>query len=330
MIELAGIQKLDDRGITLQIDSLKVRRGEIVALVGGVDSGRDTLFRLLLGQTRPTMGTVKVAGVDPHSQKALFSRKVGVLFPDDNLYDRKSSRANLSFYAKLHGLPMERVNEVLTQVGLSDHAEFRAEKLSPSLARRLAFGRAILHQPEVLLLVEPFNRCDSVSIIMISRMVRQSADEGTTVLILSDDTSHLASLCDVLYRLEQGRIVERFNPNEERQAEMPFKIPVRLEGKVVLVNPADILYAVAEEDKTYLQTIESRLPIQFTLSELEERLARSGFFRAHRGYLVNLQHVKEVIQFTRNSYNLRLDDPAQTEIPLSKTAAGELSALLGY
>jgi ABC-2 type transport system ATP-binding protein len=63
---------------------------------------------------------------------------------------------------------------------------------------------------------------------------------------------------------------------------------------------------------------------------LEQRLARSGFFRAHRGYLVNLQHVKEVIQFTRNSNNLRLDDSSRTEIPLGKTTASELYALLGF
>jgi ABC-2 type transport system ATP-binding protein len=103
-----------------------------------------------------------------------------------------------------------------------------------------------------------------------------------------------------------------------------------MEGRVVLVNPADILYADAEGGRAYLQTSEGRLPTQFTLAELNERLARSGFFRAHRGYLVNLQHVKEVIPFTRNSFSLRLDDGDNTEIPLSKSAAAELKDLLGY
>jgi ABC-2 type transport system ATP-binding protein len=79
-----------------------------------------------------------------------------------------------------------------------------------------------------------------------------------------------------------------------------------------------------------LQTTERRLPTQFTLTELEERLSRSGFFRAHRGYLVNLQHVKEVIPYTRNSFSLRLDDAAGTKIPLSKSAASELRELLDY
>ena len=66
------------------------------------------------------------------------------------------------------------------------------------------------------------------------------------------------------------------------------------------------------------------------LAELEARLCRGGFFRAHRAYLVNLQHVREVIPFTRNSFSLRLDDAAGTQIPLSKSAAAELRGLLDY
>ena len=103
-----------------------------------------------------------------------------------------------------------------------------------------------------------------------------------------------------------------------------------MQDKVILVNPSDILYAEAEGGRACLQTAEGRMPTQFTLSELEERLARSGFFRAHRSYLVNLQHVKEVIPYTRNSFSMRLNDPEATVIPLSKTAAGELRDLLGY
>ena len=118
--------------------------------------------------------------------------------------------------------------------------------------------------------------------------------------------------------------------SEEEQAIIPFKIPVRLEGKVALINPAEILFADAAEGRAFLQTLDRRLPTQFTLSELEQRLARSGFFRTHRSYLVNLQHVKEVIPYTRNSFSLRLNDENNTEIPLSKSAAGELRDLLGY
>jgi len=330
VIELKSLQKIVGQARVLDIDALTVKAGEIAALIGAVDSGKDTLLRLLTGQSRPTMGMLRVAGIEPRTDRDTFSRSVGVLFSEDSLYTRQSARANLEFHCRLRGLPGSRAEEILELAGLGDHADVKVDKLSTSLARRLAFGRAILHRPTVLVLVEPFARCDDASVSLLSKLMRDIAGEGAAVLILADDNTSLATLCDTIYRLDQGRIVEAYHPAEERRAELPFKIPVRLEGKVVLVNPADILYAVAERGCTYLQTGKTHLPTQFTLTELEERLARSGFFRAHRGYLVNLQHVKEVIPYTRNSFTLRLDDAAETEIPLSKSAAGELSELLGY
>jgi ABC-2 type transport system ATP-binding protein len=165
---------------------------------------------------------------------------------------------------------------------------------------------------------------------LLSNLMRQLADDGATLLILADDSANLTSLCDTIHTLSHGKIVETHSPQDGRQADLPFKIPVRLEASVALVNPGDILYVTTEHSRTYLQTVEGRLPSQLTLAELEGRLARSGFFRAHRGYLVNLQHVKEVVPYTRNSFSLILDDAGGTEIPLSKSAARELRDLLGY
>jgi ABC-2 type transport system ATP-binding protein len=252
------------------------------------------------------------------------------MFADDGLYLRQTARQNLAFHALLHNLKKERVMETLTQVGLADHADIKAEKLSSSLRRRLAFGRAILHQPSTLLLVDPFARCDGVSIDLFSQWIRQEAKRDRTVLVLADDDAYLHTICDSVHRLVSGRITESYNPKLAQQEVLPFKIPVRLEGRVALINPSDILFADASEGKSNLQTRQSRLPTQFTLNELEDRLGRSGFFRAHRSYLVNLQHVKEVIPYTRNSFSLRLDDDNNTEIPLSKSAATELRHLLGY
>jgi ABC-2 type transport system ATP-binding protein len=329
-IELRGLQKIIDQSVVVDIDSLTVEASEIVAVVGPPGSGKSTLLELLIGRSRPTAGTVRVAGVDPFSARVLFSHKVGVLFAEDTLYRRQSPYNNLRFYCRLYGLPKARAEEVLTLVGLADRAKSKLDKLPSGLVRRLAFGTAILHRPEVLLLAEPFARCDEASISLLSNLMRQLALDGATLLILADDATHLTPLCDTIHTLSQGRIAGSYTPQEEQSTELPFKIPVRMEGKVALVNPGDILYVLAERSRALLQTVDGRLATQFTLTELEERLARSGFFRAHRGYLVNLQHVKEVIPYTRNSFSLILDDEEETEIPLSKSAARELRELLGY
>ena len=329
-IELKDVQKIIDNNTVINLEALRVEAGQIAAIIGPVDSGKETLFELLTGQSRPTTGKVSLLGFDPAAEKESCSRKVGVLFAEDNLYKRLTVLNNLKFYCRLKRLPKSRAQSVLATVGLSDHSNVKVEKLPPSLMRRLAFGRAILSDPQVLLLVEPFEKCDQASISLLSKLIRQMTEDGSACLILSEEPSHLTTLCDMIFRLDQGSIIEAYNPQEEPEPTLPFMIPARLEGKVALVDPADILYVMAKHDRAYLQTKDDLLPTQFTMTELEKRLSLSGFFRAHRGYLVNLQHVKEVIPYTRDSFSLKLKDEANTEIPLSKAAARELRELLGY
>jgi ABC-2 type transport system ATP-binding protein len=330
MIVLTNLQKMLDQATVIDIPSLEVKAGEIAAVFGPVDSGKDVLFQLLTGTIRPTTGSVRLAGLEPCLERDAFSRQVGVLFAENNLYKRMSVLGNLQFYSRLYRLPKTRPMEVLEQVGLADQAQTSAEKLSPSLSRRLALGRALLNQPKVLLLADPFAGCEQVSITLISQVLRGQVEDGAAALVFAHDTASLEKLCDTVYRLEQGRIVESYNPQQEQQRNRPFMIPARAEDKIILIDPSEILYVVAQEDRTYLQTLDERLPTQFTLAELEKRLSRSGFFRAHRAYLVNLQQVKEVIPYTRDSFSLRLKDAAGTKIPLSKSAERELRELLEY
>lgn len=329
MIEIRQLQKIVDNQTALDIDELVVEGGEIVAVVGPADSGKEVLFDLLIGRSGPSKGTLQLAGAEP-AEKAAFSHLVGVLFPEDGLYVRLSPQANLGLHCQLHDLPKARANEMLGAIGMADQARSKLDGLPTGLQRRLAFGRCLLHGPRVLILFEPFARCDDASIQQISALMRQSAQNGASLLVLADDTTNLEEICDRIYMLNHGQISLSESSVGEGQGTLPFKIPVRMEDKVRLVNPGDILYAEAEGNYASLHTNEGRLPTRFSLSELEERLLRSGFFRAHRAYLVNLQHVREVIPYTRNSYSLRLTDPESTEIPLSRSAATELRNLLDY
>ena len=106
---------------------------------------------------------------------------------------------------------MAGVDAVIAEVGLADHADVAAEKLAPSLQRRLAYGRTIIHAPSVLVLVEPFADCDDATVALLSRALRARAGD-TTVLILAHDAAHLTDLCSILYVMEHGRIVEAREP----------------------------------------------------------------------------------------------------------------------
>jgi ABC-2 type transport system ATP-binding protein len=330
MIEIIGLQKIIEGRTALDIAEFRISEGEVACVVGPAASGKEILLDLLIGRTRPSAGKVRVAGIDPRVDPAGLSRRVGIMFYEDGLYPGLSPKGNLRFFCQLQGLPSARADEVLEQIGLADRAESKLDKLPLSLHRRLSFGRTILHNPGDLILEEPFARCDESTIAILSGLIRLWAEADNTVLILADDAAHLEGICDLIYDISDGRISASPRKGPSSSIAEGFRIPVRLEGSVALVNPGEVLFAEAEEGHAILVTIDARMESQFTLSELEQRLGRSGFFRAHRGYLVNLQHIKEVIPFTRNSYSLRLDDPQGTLIPLSRRAATELRELLGF
>lgn len=330
MIELRQVRKIEGSNTLLDIEEMVVSVEELAAVIGPIGSGRDLLFDLLIGRLRPTSGRVLIAGRDPAADKAELSEVLGVVLSEDALYLRQSVRRNLAFFCRMRGLPPARVDEALELCGLTDQAGVLAGRLSSGEARRLAFARSLLHHPSVLVASDPFARCDEASIALLSRLLRRLADDKSAVLLTATHSAALSPLCDTIYILERGQIVEVSSAEKVQAAKAPFKIPVRLEGKVALLNPSDILYATAEEGRATVYTSSGSLPSQFTLAELESRLSRGGFFRAHRAYLVNLQRVKEVIPYTRNSFSLILDDPDATEIPLSKSAAAELKDLLGY
>ena len=141
------------------------------------------MLSLLTGQSQPTAGTVRVAGLDPTLDHDKVAESVGVLFAEDALYERLTVKGNLAFHCQLRGLAADRADEIIAQVGLSDHAATPASRLPHGLARRLSFGRAILHHPTVLLLMEPFAGCDAASCVLLARLIRELASVGTTVLV---------------------------------------------------------------------------------------------------------------------------------------------------
>ena len=294
------------------------------------------LVRLLAGIVLPSGGSVLLDG-QPLSSPAA-RRRIGALFEEDLLYERHTARGNLDFYCQLQKLPRERdrVNKALALVGLSDQAQKPVTKLSQIAQRRLAFVRVLMGQHAVMLLDQPTLRTDMDTRDLFARLITQAASEGTAILITEEDLSWVSKCCTRVVELEDGRVSNSYAleggqgdaPAPERL--VPFKVPARKEDRIMLFDPGELLFATSRDGKTVLRTASEEATTNLTLQELEGRLTGRGFFKAHRAYLVNLQHVKAVIQFTRNSYTLQLDDKEETMIPLSKQSEKELRALLGY
>lgn len=319
--------------------SFKVASGEIVALTGPSDSGKTTLLQMITGKITPTSGTIEVKGkkVFPGRQDILSD--IGVFSRDQGIYGRLTTVQYLSFFCKLYGLEKERIEEVISLVGLLDRKNENLKNFNDGFLARVQLARAILHQPDLLLLERPTVGIDLDSTEILRKLILQLAREGKAILITTYSLEEAKVLANRLGRLNQGSIssweeIDDLNREGEEIARLGNhykieKIPAQVRDKIILFDPQELIYIESHEGKSLLHSNGQEYICPLTLLELEERLTPFGFFRSHRSYIVNLQRVKEVIPWTRNSYSLVLDDQNETTIPLSKNNFRELEQIFG-
>jgi heme exporter protein A len=208
MIEVRSLVKRFGPKTVLRGLDFSVAEGEFVALLGPNGAGKTTFLRILSSLSRQSMGEVKIAGYYLPNQSAAVRRRLGVVSHLPLLYGDLSAFENLHFYGRMYGVDglNDRIAEVLELVGLTARRRDLVRTFSRGMQQRLAIGRAILHDPDVLLLDEPHTGLDQDACTMLDEVLRQVAVRGRTVVMTSHDLSRaqdLASRFDVLTR---GRI----------------------------------------------------------------------------------------------------------------------------
>ncbi|HZS79314.1 MAG TPA: ABC transporter ATP-binding protein [Ktedonobacteraceae bacterium] len=210
--------------------SFSVKRGEIFGLLGPNGAGKTTTIRMLTGQLDPTSGSAIVAGCDVVKQRAQLKERIGVVFEDQNLYERLSARLNLEFSCWLYGLPTSRVDEVLELVRLRDRAKDPVRTFSNGMRQRLMIARALLHRPPMLFLDEPSRGLDPISAREVRQVVKRLSEEGTTILL----TTHLMEEADQLSEqvafIVNGKIVANDTPRNLKLAHGQRTIQVTLDN----------------------------------------------------------------------------------------------------
>lgn len=186
-----------------------VAEGEFVALLGPNGAGKTTFLRILASLSRPTMGVVRVAGFTLPQQASAVRRRLGVVTHLPLLYGDLSAEENLTFYGRMYGVEglKTRIAEVLELVGLAARGRDLVRTFSRGMQQRLAIGRAILHDPEVLLLDEPHTGLDQDACEMLDSVLQQVAGRGRTVVMTSHDLARAADLANRFDVLSRGRIV---------------------------------------------------------------------------------------------------------------------------
>jgi heme exporter protein A len=205
-VRVDGVRKCYGRLVAVDDVSFAVEVGRTVGLFGPNGAGKTTLLRLLAGLARPTAGTITVGeSAHPPDDRAVY-RTLGVVTHDSMLYDDLTARENLRVHAGLHGLDDRagRCEEVLDAVGLRRRASERPSAFSHGLRKRLALARALLHDPAVLLLDEPYAGLDRRAVDDLAGVLDDVDDR--TVLLTTHDLDRGFDRCDRALVVGEGRL----------------------------------------------------------------------------------------------------------------------------
>lgn len=216
MIRVHGLAKRFGLKTVLRGLDFQVEEGEFVALLGPNGAGKTTFLRILASLSRPSLGDVRIAGFRLPAQAAAVRRRLGVVSHLPLLYGDLTAEENLRFYGRMYGVPelQKRIAAVLELVGLSARRRDLVRTFSRGMQQRLAIGRAVLHDPEVMLFDEPHTGLDQDACAMLDTVLKEVAARGRTVVMTSHDLSRAADLASRFDVLSRGVVTASIQRDE--------------------------------------------------------------------------------------------------------------------
>lgn len=321
--------------------TFEVNPGEIVGIYGLKGSGKTTLLKLIAGLIPPTSGNVTFLAKNIPWDNKEHLTKIGLMLRKQGVYKRLTVGQYLTLFQKLYGADKTRLDESIRITGLIDREHKHIGTFTENEIAKVHMARVYLHNPPLLLLDEPTTYLDMETMEIIRRLIIQQADKGTAIVITTSSREEAEALSHRIGRIDKGRIDTWITPEEEREKEISTrenlvteririeKIPAKVNDRIILFDPPELVFVESNEGSSTLHTINEEFPCPLSMTELEEKLRPFGFFRTHRSYIVNLQRVREVIPWSRNSFSIVVDDQVKSTVPLSKNNRKELENLLG-
>ncbi|GCE30795.1 daunorubicin resistance protein DrrA family ABC transporter ATP-binding protein [Dictyobacter alpinus] len=219
--------------------TLTVQQGEVFGLLGPNGSGKTTTINMISGLTVPTSGSVKVLGYDVRHNAREVRQILGAVPQETALYEELSAWANMDFHADLFGIPVrekkQRINDMLAIVQLTDRKNSRVSDFSGGMKRRLALGRALLHDPKLVYLDEPTLGIDVQARRAIWDYILKLRSQGKTVLITTNYLEEAQALCDRLAIIDHGKLIAVDTPDHLKQS---------YGGSVVELETAHVISAI--------------------------------------------------------------------------------------
>ncbi|GAA4675744.1 ABC transporter ATP-binding protein [Phytohabitans rumicis] len=212
VIEIEGLRKTFRtirRGARVALDGfdMTVEAGQIHGFLGPNGSGKTTTLRTLLGLVRADAGRMAILGQPAPAALPVVTRRLGAIVESPQFFGNFTGRRTLQLLARAGGVPLDRVEHVLAQVGLRDRGEERVKAYSLGMKQRLAVASALLKDPELLILDEPANGLDPAGIREMRDLMRELAAAGVTVLVSSHILAEIQLICDHVTIISRGKRV---------------------------------------------------------------------------------------------------------------------------
>jgi ABC-2 type transport system ATP-binding protein len=232
MIRLHGLRVLYGSFAAVDGLDLDIHSGELFGLLGPNGAGKSTTIRVLIGQRRPTVGSVTVAGFDVVREWAKIKPQFGYVPDRENHFEEFTGRRNLEFFAQLYGVPRRRAQDVLEMVELEEAGDLVVRGYSLGMRKKLLLARALLHEPPILYLDEPTANLDIHSAEVVHRILRERVKAGATIILTTHDMDEVEKICDRVAIVCRGKLVALDSPLALKQAHTERKVDlIRTDGE---------------------------------------------------------------------------------------------------
>jgi ABC-2 type transport system ATP-binding protein len=210
MIQLSNLTKRYDDTTVVDNLNLQIHAGEIVGLIGHNGAGKSTTLKMIAGLIEPTSGEVRVMGRNMQKGDVKVKQQIGFLAEESPLYEAMTAQQYLLFFSELYGMPrpkaLTRIEQLLYSLDLEEKNKLTGE-FSKGMKRKTAIARALLHDPNLLILDEPNSGLDPLTSFFIINYLKTLRREGKTIILSAHNLFHVETICDRVGIMKNGQLL---------------------------------------------------------------------------------------------------------------------------
>lgn len=273
VLEVKNLNKKIKKKQILRDVSLYIEEGDIMGFVGPNGAGKTTTIKIILGLQKATSGKIYINGFDIKKDFKKAIEKVGAIVENPDSYMYLTGRQNLELIRRLYdNIPKERIDDIIKLVKLEERIDDKVSKYSLGMRQRLGIAKALVHDPNLLILDEPTNGLDPEGIKELRELLKELAlNEHMTIFISSHNLAEIETLCNKISIIQNGKILENNTIENIKKSNDKFKYIIEVEKPEDVEKTYDILVKIIQ-DKNNVKKIEDTSKVEIELSKEQNNI----------------------------------------------------------